>query len=297
MDRFAAAAYAPLIMYAWDMCDVDPHNISPAIDPRIMQKGWDVVGFLSAGDDIFKAGSSIRSTVLSSGDQVCYGYVAKKNDELVVVIRGTDGAQEWGDDLDFLMQPHPNPGVPGFVDQGFFKIYSTLNFHPIGVPNKPMPVIQGIQSVVGINKILVLGHSLGAAIATYLLLDLNLENCAASGCLFASPRTGNSEFIDFFEAKVLNYDLFNYERDVVPKVPVADILHFSTYKDLCQVKTIPAAACDATISDSPQCNHHLICYIALLDPVTYRAEIANINVLQDDLNCARCIEKPIENFF
>lgn len=294
MDRITAAGYAPLIMYAWDMCDANLHNIPPAIDPRISQKGWNILGFISAGDDIFKAGNSIRSTVLGSGDRVCYGYVATRNNEMVAVIRGTDGAQEWGDDLDFLMQHHSNPAVPGLVDQGFFSIYETMRFHPANQPASPVSAVAGIKQLISgtTTQVRVLGHSLGAALATYLTLDLNMASCKASACLFASPRTGNQDFVDFFDSQVTNYDLFNYERDLVPKVPDLDILHLSRYRDLHQAKTIPVSGAIATIQDEPACNHHLICYTALLDPATYQAEMANADVLQDDRHCAQCVENP-----
>lgn len=287
MDRFAAAYYAPLVMYAWDMCDANLRSIPPAVvDPRISEKGWNVVGFLSAGDDIFMAGNSIRETTMGVGDRVCYGYVAIRNSELIVVIRGTDGAQEWGDDLVFLMESHPDAGL---VDRGFFSIYSTMQFHAVG-STAGVQVVPGIMGVVGSNQVRVLGHSLGAAIGTYLTLDLNLGGCAASACLFASPRTGNQDFVDFFESRVPNYDLFNYERDIVPTVPEFDILHLSRYQDLHQAKTIPANGSGEMISDNPMCNHHLICYTALLDPETYKAEMADPNVTQDDRNCANCVE-------
>lgn len=292
MDRYTAATYAPLIMYAWDMCDKSLHQIPPAVDPRIAAKGWDIVGFLSAGDDIVKAGTSIRSTLMGAGDRVCYGYVATRNGEMVVVIRGTDGAEEWADDLDFLMQNHTTPGVPGLVDQGFFSIYATMQFHPLAKPDAGQSAVQALKGVAVMNQVRVLGHSLGAAIATYLTLDLNLAGCLASACLFASPRTGNQVFVDYFEDKVSNYDLFNYERDLVPAVPKFDLLHLSMYESLHQAKTIPVSGSVATVNDDPKCNHHLICYTALLDPGAYLAEMENPSLVQDDRDCAKCVVSP-----
>ena len=292
MDRYTAATYAPLIMYAWDMCDKSLHQIPPEVDPRIAAKGWGIVGFLSAGDDIVKAGTSIRSTLMGTGDRVSYGYVATRNDEMVVVIRGTDGAEEWADDLDFLMQRHTTSGVPGLVDQGFFGIYATMQFHPLNKPDPGQPVVQAIKGVAGANQVRVLGHSLGAAIATYLTLDLNLAGSPASACLFASPQTGDQDFVDYFEDKVSNYDLFNYERDLVPQVPKFDLLHLSTYEPLHQAKTIPVSGTAATVNDDPKCNHHLICYTALLDPAAYLAEMGNPGLVQDDRDCAKCVLSP-----
>lgn len=299
MDRVTAASYAPLVMYAWDMSDLNLHVVPAVPDPRIAGRGYTVLGYLSASDDIYKAGDSIRSTVLGAGDRVCYGYVAKNAQEIVVAIRGTDGAQEWADDLDFVMQHFASNGaVSCYVDQGFYQIYAGLKFHPLptSIPLSPIandpfavPAIAGIKEVCGALPVRVLGHSLGAAIATYLTLELNLAAQPASACLFASPRTGNAGFINFFEQNVPSYDLFNYEHDVVPRVPRFDILHFSAYKALVQEKVIPAGSSSAAIQDDPACNHHLICYTALLDTATYTAEMSDRNVTADDIHCAKCV--------
>ncbi|NVZ21513.1 lipase family protein [Pseudomonas costantinii] len=295
MDRLSAAPYALLVMYAWDMCDINPRQIPPQIDARIAETGWNVVGFISGSDDILVSGLGLRSTMLGATDdqrsRVCYGYVAQRNvqgqDQFVVAIRGTDGAQEWGDDLDFLMIDHPNPNA-GLVDQGFWEIYKTMQFHGLnGV--QPVPLALGISQLTAANPPMVLGHSLGSALATYLTLDLNLQNCNASACLFASPRTGNKTFVNFFETQVSNYDLFNYALDVVPTVPKCDVLHFSDYYPLLQAKTIPADCSSFEIRNNPLCNHHLICYTALLDPLAYEQAIADPDCTTDDRNCAQCV--------
>lgn len=295
MDRMTAAPYALLVMYAWDMCDINPRQIPPQIDPRIKETGWDVVGFISGSDDIWVSGLRLRSTMIGASDdqrsQVCYGYVAQRTvegqDQCVVAIRGTDGAQEWGDDLDFLMMSHPNPKA-GLVDQGFWDIYRTMQFHGADGAS-PVPLALGISQLTAANPPMVLGHSLGSALATYLTLDLNLQGCKASACLFASPKTGNKTFVDFFETQVGNYDLFNYARDVVPTVPKSDILHFSAYYALLQAKTIPAGASSLGIKDNPLCNHHLICYTALLDPLAYKQAMADPGCTADDRQCAQCV--------
>ncbi|XVJ49960.1 hypothetical protein ACDZ94_26035 (plasmid) [Pseudomonas sp. UBT] len=185
MDRLSAAPYALLVMYAWDLCDINPRQIPPPIDPRINETGWNVVGFISGSDDILISGLGLRSTMLGASDdqrsRVCYGYVAQRNvqgqDQYVVAIRGTDGAQEWGDDLDFLMMNHPNPKA-GLVDQGFWDIYRTMQFHGADGAS-PVPLALGISQLTAANPPMVLGHSLGSALATYLTLDLNLQGCKA----------------------------------------------------------------------------------------------------------------------
>jgi hypothetical protein len=46
-----------------------------------------------------------------------------------------------------------------------------------------------------------------------------------------------------------------------------------------------------SIDGTLPCFHHLICYVALLDPATYKAALAAATGLQvqDDMNCARCV--------
>ncbi|MDE0855037.1 MAG: lipase family protein [Nevskia sp.] len=287
MDRLAAAKNALLIMYAWDMCAANLRNLAP--DPaRVSAAGWTVAGFISGSDDILRSGLGLRTAMLGGSsdpqDRVCYGYAARRNNQYVAVIRGTDGAEEWGDDCDFLMTAHPDAGL---VDQGFWSIYDTMKFRDLA--GNESRLADGIKAAAGAAPVMVLGHSLGAALATYLTLELNLEQCPASACLFASPRTGNQTFVDFFESKVANYDLFNYERDVVPTVPFNDVLHFSNYHPLAQAKTIPAAGASAAIQDNPGCNHHLICYTALLDPDAYKSALSDPACTGDDHSCAQCV--------
>lgn len=293
MDRSRAARYAPYVLYAWDMCDANLKAIPPAtIDPRITAGRGTLLGFITASDCIVKTGTDLRSTVMGGGDRVCYGYVLDTGAEIVVAIRGTDGAQEWADDLDFLMIPHPRADGT-LVDSGFFDIYQSMQFTP-AAPGKPpaagVPVTDGLKVLK--KPITVLGHSLGAALATYLVLDLNLAGNGASACLFASPRTGDRKFADYFESKVSNYDVFNYERDVVPKVPNVDVMHLSAYQTLYQAKVIPDDGTMATIQDLPTCNHHLICYIALLDRQAYLDERAKPGFTSDDGECAQCVVRP-----
>ncbi|WP_431274460.1 lipase family protein [Variovorax ureilyticus] len=284
-------------MYGFDMCAGMPSNLAPVPDARIAAAGFNVlVGYLSASDAILVSGSGLRSRMFGSSDavanRVCYGYVASNAaGQYVAVIRGTHGLLEWADDLDFLMMQHPNPNA-GLVDQGFWSIYRTMLFHPLN-GGGPVQAAQGLGNLnLPAGALMVLGHSLGSALATYLTLDLALQGTPARGCYFASPHTGNQRFVDFFEGMNINYDLWNYVQDKVPTVPKRDLLHFSDYKPLRQEKTIPVdGGVGVSIDNTLPCFHHLICYTALLDPATYKAALADAVLRQvpDDLNCAQCV--------
>lgn len=189
-----AARLAALVMYAWDMCDRDLHCLSPVPDPRISAAGWEVTAYITGGDKLIRSGNGIRRKVLDvcpqSDDRVCYGYLAKNGEgEYIVAIRGTDGAEEWLDDFDFIPR-RPDRPLQGLVDGGFYGIYSSLQLNtPDG---ECRPLAAGTARTVATAAVTVLGHSLGAALATYLTAELAvlLPASQVSACLFASPKPG-----------------------------------------------------------------------------------------------------------
>ena len=283
-----AARYAALIMYAWDMCDADLHNVTPTPDVRIAADGWEVVGFITGSDDITKAGKGIRTQVLGAStdanDLVCYGYLARNSQGMfAAVVRGTDGAEEWFDDFDFFPR-NPNAPLQGMVESGFYEIFDSMNYQPLG-GSAASRLANGIAQVVGAAPIVVLGHSLGAALGTFLAAELadrnNAPNVAA--CLFASPKPGNKAFADYFASKISDYVVYNYEHDIVPDTPPVG------FSPLSNVTVLSTGNSSAQIGSDKACCHHLICYIALLDVDEFKRVIALQGTTPDDCKCAACV--------
>ena len=108
----------------------------------------------------------------------------------------------------------------------------------------------------------VVGHSLGSALATYLTLDLARGGLRdrVSACLFASPHAGNQAFVDLFDRTIADYRLFNYILDIVPRVPLG-----LGYTPLSRRTVLQPATAEASIRIDVSCNHHVICYCAMLD--------------------------------
>jgi triacylglycerol lipase len=283
-----AARYAALIMYAWDMCDAGLHNLKPVPDARIAADGWRITGFITGSDDVVKAGDGIRTQVLRASsdenDRVCYGFLAQNQDGMyAAVIRGTDGAEEWADDFDFLLRL-PKAPLQGMVESGFYEIFDSMNYQPVdGSP--PTRLANGISQVVGSAPVIVLGHSLGAAISTYLVAELADRPGApnASACLFASPKPGNAEFASYFASKVKDYVVYNFESDVVPATPP---LGYSAVPNCTVIKQSDSKA---TIGADKKCCHHLISYIALLDVNEFKRVVALQGTTPDDCKCAACV--------
>lgn len=273
-----AASLALLVVYAFDMHLTDRASLAPAIDPRLGAK-WRLLGYLTGTDALFRMGRTI-----AMGEDVCYGYLAQDVADptvFVAAIRGTDGILEWIDDADFISMAHP---VAGRVEAGFFSIYQSLTYRP--VTGGAFSAAQGIAAAVGQGECIVLGHSLGSALATYLTFDLAdtaLLGNHVQGCFFASPRPGDAAFAKAFDQRVQTYRLSNYELDVVPRVPVG-----LDYTDLPKVNWIGIVSGQARIGFSLLCHHHLLSYAALLDfgLMDWRAAPAC-----DQVNAA-CIKGP-----
>jgi hypothetical protein len=194
---------------------------------------------------------------------VFFGFLARNTDDPTVyaaVVRGTDGIVEWMIDAEFLLIPHPrHPGVR--VEQGFWNIYQTMSLaHPVTGLTTHQNAAEGVAQIVGAGDVTVAGHSLGSALATYLADDL-AERLGAkvSACLFASPRTGDQAWASLVATTVRQYRLFNYILDIVTHVPSIG------YATLPNPTVIQPATAQAGIRLDIFCNHHVICYCAMID--------------------------------
>lgn len=252
-----AAALSLFVMYAMDQYLADPTNLAPSPDPRL--SSWQVVGYLTAMDCVLRSGAAAKQ-----GDERCYGYLAESLDApgtFVAAIRGTNGIIEWIEDAEFSSVPHPTAGK---VESGFWGIYASMSYRPIGQCGS-MPTVMaasGIAAAVGSGSLTVIGHSLGAPLAAYLTFDLaaiDLLGDRVQGCFFASPRPGDQIFARALDARVKTYRVYNYDLDIVPRVPVGP-----DYCDLLRVQWITLENSQARIGFSPGCGHHLACYAAQL---------------------------------
>jgi triacylglycerol lipase len=259
-----AAAYGLLAMNAMDMYRVATGALTPPAAPGLAAAGWTILAYIAGNDSLLRAGQ-----LQLDGQTVYYGFLAKRAPgELVAVIRGTDGFVEWVEDGEFLPIPYvPKIALPpgsglALVEQGFWTLYQSMQLiSPAGATIGALaPAIAGMAGAAG--SMTVVGHSLGAALATYLAVDLArgpLGKCV-SACLFASPRTGNQDFVELFDRAVSDYRLFNYVLDIVPRVPLG-----LGYLPLPRRSVIQPTTAEATIRVSIDCNHHVICYCAMLD--------------------------------
>jgi hypothetical protein len=210
------------------------------------------------------------------GETVTYGFLAvSAAGELVAVIRGTQTIDEWLHDFSFLFVPNPIHAGGGLTEDGFTAIYRSLRAG--ADPNSPS-AIAAITNLVGtgqVNYITVTGHSLGAAVATLLALDVGLNSGIGSQNLsaytYASPRVGEMFFHHTYCSVVPHtYRLYN-RSDLVPQAPLFPYEHVDNDLELVP----PYNAVCASLA----CWHSIDTYLWLMD------QAAGGNTLKVDAGC------------
>jgi predicted lipase len=132
----------------------------------------------------------------------------------IFAIRGTKTPLEWFSDFVAIPIPFiPAPNV-GTVHAGFQFVYEHI---------RPSLGALAAQTPADTSRLLITGHSLGAALALLAAADLGTnQNLPAAPELntFAGPRTGAPDFAEKFPALApICYRVVNF-GDLVPQVPL-----------------------------------------------------------------------------
>ncbi|MEM7393871.1 MAG: lipase family protein, partial [Verrucomicrobiota bacterium] len=140
-----------------------------------------------------------------------YGVVFRSGDApytYIFAFRGTASPLDILDDLgathkafkpydDEATVPHPVK-----VEAGFFDIYYKRHEKTPSMQHQVFALLDRYQqSDKPIGRLLITGHSLGASLATLFTLDVALSRPDLNAVCYnyASPRTGNAHFVQFYE--------------------------------------------------------------------------------------------------
>jgi triacylglycerol lipase len=246
-----SAKLALLALYAEDAF-ATAHNVpgaaldAPLADPRL-SPDWTVCGVLSAQDAIR---SWYQVEVLDQ--RVFYGWHLQGPGGHVLAIRGTGDIPEWLIDAESWPERIAHPAA-GEVETGFWSVYSTLQ-----CDGKPLSEL----SLTG--PVTVVGHSLGAAIATYAAYDLRRAGMDASAVLIASPRPGDARFAAAFGAVVPHRAYVNV-RDLVPRLPPL----WLGYESVPNLTLLDGRALGVSVTGGLPGEHHVLTYVAMMDRAVF----------------------------
>uniref|UniRef100_A0A0D6R374 Fungal lipase-type domain-containing protein n=1 Tax=Araucaria cunninghamii TaxID=56994 RepID=A0A0D6R374_ARACU len=137
----------------------------------------------------------------------------------VIAFRGTqeNSFRNWVENLFFKQVDLDYPGMSGsMVHHGFYSAYHNTSLRP-GV----VEAVKRIQKRDVPLPIMVTGHSMGGAMASFCALDLTVNYGAkdVQVVTFGQPRIGNKFFADYYNMFVPKTIRVTHNHDIVPHLP------------------------------------------------------------------------------
>ncbi len=267
IELAADAELAFLALYAEDAFSTarstpgaDLVHVAP--DPRLVPD-WTVRATLTAVDSVSGMGAQ----------DVFYGWLLERAGQFVLAIRGTADPEEWALDAEFW--PRTVEGIPGSVEDGFWSVAETLM-----IDGKPLLDLAAIMT----DPITVVGHSLGAAVATYAAYDLAEAGMTVSARMIASPHPGDEDFAKAFALRVPDHVAYVNTDDLVPTVPA-----LFGYTHVPNVVNLSPSALGVQIDGGPAGDHHVLSYVAMMSRTTFGAFKA-LPIDERFINCVKFAE-------
>jgi hypothetical protein len=181
--------------------------------------------------------------------------------EIVVSFKGTDNdaafIENWMTNLDFFkkspLSQYPDAGVHG----GFWDAWLSLK-------DDVLPALQKAQAAHSTNRVKVVGHSLGGAIATNAAMDLKLNHGFVTSVVnFGSPRAGDVDYHNALLNEVPHWRV-THNNDLVAHVPPESVgfYHASTEIHFPDRTGLNHKVCDGSGEDNScanACSYYLTC--------------------------------------
>ena len=151
----------------------------------------------------------------------------------------------------------------GNTEDGFTTIYRSMK---TGVDAASPGVAEALSNITfrrPVTSLTICGHSLGGALATLLALDVAVHTSFTPMVFtYASPRTGDAQFVALYNHAVPNTTRIANRVDLVPKLPLPPLYeHVLGLYDLSSVTLVPPAL---LIKPDIAAQHILTSYLYLL---------------------------------
>jgi len=182
---------------------------------------------VSTVSDLYPNVQDITVFTNSSGDNLGYTAYEETNNLIILSIRGSANIENWFENLDAFKTTY-DKCLGCYVHQGFYDAYNDLR-------ESILTSVETLYNKHTDAQFAVIGHSLGAAIATFAFVDLyEIIGRIDYFYTFGSPRVGNQNFANYLNSKTYFGNGFKaritHHRDPVPHLPLEsmDFLHIDT---------------------------------------------------------------------
>ncbi len=253
IDLKTAIQYALCVKAAEDIAPGDLTNRAGQV-MSIGNTSYNVVASIY-GNDLATDSNKNRALLV-----VSFGLVLQApGGDVVIAIRGTDGIWEWIHDAEFKHVVCPVLAGSGNTDDGFTAMYLSLRMGTDLNSTRVIKALPGLAFPGAVTSLTICGHSLGGALVTLLGLDVAANTAFKTPAVYsyASPRTGDSQFVATYNQVVPNSTRFANRLDVVPGLPPVPFgyAHVNTLFDLNPGLEVKLDAL---------CRHHLTTYLYVM---------------------------------
>ena len=176
-------------------------------------------------DSLTSGFTTVHYSYDSSTDTAAFVGYNNNTKEIITSFRGTEPThiQDWLDDIEFWKADYPVWNISGAkVHSGFYDSYMK---HSTDVTSNLLVLMDAFPTY----QVFITGHSLGAAMAALLSMDLYYNKAEEifsrqnpiHSMTFGSPRVGNYEFYKAFEdvRNAIAYYRVTHENDMIPHLP------------------------------------------------------------------------------
>jgi hypothetical protein len=265
MDLNKAILYAQLVNAAYA---VDPNNTANSagqiITAGIPAATYEVLTTIYANDLSTDVNLDLPTARVSIGLVL----QATASGDVVVAVRGTVGIMEWIHDTQFLLVPCSFMPSAGNTEDGFTDMYRSLR---TGLDSASPTVTQALTTLPfkrPVTSVTICGHSLGGALASLLALDVavNTPTFYPSSYTYASPRTGDPQFVRTYNHAVPDTTRIANRLDAVPNLPFPPLYdHVTGEFSLNPIKTtLFPPKIEPLLKTELACLHILTSYLHLL---------------------------------
>ncbi|XP_040988029.1 probable feruloyl esterase A isoform X1 [Juglans microcarpa x Juglans regia] len=145
--------------------------------------------------------------------------VAKDLNAIVIAFRGTQehSIMNWIEDLYWKQLDLNYPGMDdAMVHHGFYYAYHNTTIRPA-----VLNAVKRVKELYGEIPIMVTGHSMGGAMASFCGIDLKVNHEAqdVQVMTFGQPRIGNAVFASYYNKLVPKTIRVTNDHDIVPHLP------------------------------------------------------------------------------
>jgi len=182
----------------------------------------------SCGNRCVEGVSDVTFIVSEKENLACYVAYDQQQKKIVVGMRGTvfNSLPNWAANFDFFKSYPINQYPQAAVHEGFWKAWQVLK-------DQAVSAMSSLKTKHGTNSVLLVGHSLGGAMASNAALDLQLNNGFSTSVMtFGAPRAGNDEYHKAVGARLSSNWRITHNNDLVPHVPMQKLGFYHTATEI-----------------------------------------------------------------